>query len=357
MVTKIRKAFIYVYGNYVEYPFEANLAGLPREVIEECIEEAKKAQENPRQYHNFYEWIHYVLGGGVAKHYMVPYNQKIWKYDLRKMDYSWIAGRVPSPKIEEMRKGASGTQKRRFGPNATFSYPIRGGIGAIPESFLPHLKNLKLNSEVFEIKPNDESIEVKVRENGRESLYKFEKLFSSIPLPELFKMIEGTPEELMKLSEKLVHNSIMFAAVGVDRPNITDKHWLYFPEKDYVFHRLSFPMNLSEKTTPPKKSSIMIEVSYPMTETINIEKTKEMIHQGLIKANLIRENDNLELFYTELIKYAYVIYDLDHKKNVQRLHDYLISKKIIPVGRFAQWEYINMDQTILKAKAQVEKFG
>ena len=71
----------------------------------------------------------------------------------------------------------------------------------------------------------------------------------------------------------------------------------------------------------------------------------------------MKENDILDVFYTEFIKYAYVIYDLNHKENVSRIHEYLIANNIIPVGRFSQWEYFNMDKTILNGKMQVEKFG
>lgn len=356
MATKIRKAFIYIYGRYLEYPFEANLAGLPQNIIEECISEALYAKENPQPYSNFYEWINNVLGKGVAKHYMLPYNEKIWKYDLRKMHYDWIAGRVPAPDIEEMRRGATGSQEKKFGPNATFSYPIKGGIGAIPEAFLTHINTVFTNTEIIGIKPMKNKVEVTVREEKSEKPHVFSNIFSSIPLPELFNIIEDVPEEFIKTSKKLVYNSILFAAIGVNRANITDKHWLYFPENDYIFHRLSFPMNLSEMTTPKNRSSIMVEVSYPMNETIDVEKTKDLIRSGLIKANLIQDKDTFEVFYTEIIKYAYVIYDLDHKTNVSRLHDFLIQNKIIPIGRFSQWEYINMDQTILKAKSQVEKY-
>ncbi|MFX1297388.1 MAG: protoporphyrinogen/coproporphyrinogen oxidase [Promethearchaeota archaeon] len=357
IASKIRKAFIYIYGNYVEYPFEANLAGLPQDIIDECIVEAIKAKKSPKEYNNFYEWIVNVLGKGVAKHYMVPYNEKIWKYDLRKMSHEWLSGRVPSPNIEEMRKGASGNQSKAFGPNASFSYPITGGIGAIPNSFLPYIKNLKCNAQVINITPKKDVVAVTIQEEKKEKTYEFNKVFSSIPLPELPKILENMPEDIMKTIQKLVHTSILFAAIGVDRANITDKHWLYFPEKDYVFHRLSFPMNLSEQTTPTNKSSIMNEVSYPMNMTIDVEKIKELIHSGLIQANLIKERDTLDVFYTDLIKYAYIIYDLNHKKNVSKIHEYLITNNIIPVGRFSQWEYINMDKTILNAQIQVKKFG
>ncbi len=357
IATKIRKAFIYIYGKYIEYPFEANLAGLPKEVIDECILTAIEAQQNPKDYNNFYDWIKNVLGEGVAKHYMVPYNEKIWKYDLKKMSHEWLSGRVPSPNIDEMKRGASGNQDKAFGPNATFSYPINGGIGAIPYSFSNYIKNLKLNSEIIEIKLLSNKVQATVQEEKQVKKYEFDKIFSSIPLPELPNLIEDLPQDILKAIKNLVHNSIMFAAIGVDKANITDKHWLYFPEKEYVFHRLSFPMNLSKETTPPNKSSIMIEVSYPMNEKIDVEKTKQEIISGLIKANLINKSDQIEVFYSELIKYAYVIYDLNHKENVNRIHEYLIANNIIPVGRFSQWEYINMDKTISNAKIQVETFG
>ena len=134
------------------------MGGLPKEVIDECISMAIEAKENPKEYHNFHDWIVSVLGKGVAKHYMIPYNEKIWKYDLKKMDYQWIAGRVPSPNIDEMRSGASGIQKKAFGPNATFSYPITGGIGAIPNSFVPHINNLNCDTKVINLKPKKKEI-------------------------------------------------------------------------------------------------------------------------------------------------------------------------------------------------------
>lgn len=357
LVTKIRKAFIYIYGKYVEYPFEANLSELPKNVIEECILSAIEAKENPKEYHNFYEWIENVLGKGVAKHYMVPYNEKIWKYDLRKMDFKFVEGRVPSPDIKEMVKGALGTQDKAFGPNATFSYPINGGIGAIPKAFLPYVKNLKCNTAVNNIKIKQNEIVVTVNENKKQKLYKFDKIFSSLPLPDLIKMLDDVPEEIIKTCSKLIYNSLFFAAIGVDRSEISDKHWLYFPEKDYIFHRLSFPMNLSENTVPANKSSIIVEVTFPKDQSIDSEETKEQIRLGLIKADILNEEDTLEVFHTGIVKYAYVIYDLNHRKNVSKIHDYLIANNIIPVGRFSQWEYINMDKTILNGKIQVEKFG
>jgi protoporphyrinogen oxidase len=42
-------------------------------------------------------------------------------------------------------------------------------------------------------------------------------------------------------------------------------------------------------------------------------------------------------------KYAYVIYDLDHRKNVNRVLGWLREQGIRCAGRFAEFEYLNTD--------------
>ncbi len=108
-------------------------------------------------------------------------------------------------------------------------------------------------------------------------------MLSSVPLPELVKMIKSAPEEVVKASERLVYNSLACFNIGVDREAISDKHWLYFPEKEYIFNRISFPMNLSPETTPKGKSSIVVEVTYRGAKP-DPEETKERVREGLIHA-------------------------------------------------------------------------
>jgi UDP-galactopyranose mutase len=69
-----------------------------------------------------------------------------------------------------------------------------------------------------------------------------------------------------------------------------------------------------------------------------------------MKTDIITERDEMEVCEASTFKYAYVIYDLDHKKNVGIIHDYLKKSNIIPIGRFGEWEYFNMDKAILSGK-------
>jgi protoporphyrinogen oxidase len=348
-----RKAFIYLKSTYIEYPFEVNLNGLPQEVINECIEGAKNRESiEPK---NFEEWIYSTFGSGVAKHYMVPYNEKIWKFNLDGMNIDWIAGRVPAPTVEEIVKGAEGKAKKNYGPNAFFLYPRNGGIGSIPTALAKRVRDIRLSSNVIEIKPRDSrSVDIVYMKGIERKMIEAKHVLASMPLPEIVKSIKDAPEEVIKAAEKLVHNSLVCVNVGVDRSQISDKHWLYFPEKEYIFNRISFPMNFSPETTPKGRSSILVEVTYRGKKP-DLKETKEKVKEGLLKAEILRENDKLDVFDAHDFNYAYVIYDLDHKKNVSIIHDYLKINKILPIGRFGEWEYLNMDKSILSGKIVAER--
>ena len=49
---------------------------------------------------NFEEFIYKVWGAGIAKHFAIPYNRKIWAVDLKEMETSWLGGRVPLPDLD-----------------------------------------------------------------------------------------------------------------------------------------------------------------------------------------------------------------------------------------------------------------
>jgi len=347
LIQQDRRAFIYLKDIYVKYPFEANLGVLPKDVILECIEGVLNRKDKEPK--NFKEWVYATFGKGISEHYFIPYNEKIWKYDLSEMSLDWISGRVPAPTVEEIKKGASGKQDKEFGPNAQFLYPKVGGMGEIVNA-LSNKLHLSLNSIVTRIKHKKDEIEIEYEKGEKVKKMRAKYAISSLPLPDVIKIFENSPEDVIKASENLVHNSLVCVSIGIKRTGISDKHWVYFPEKKFIFNRISFPMNFSRFTTPEGKSSILVEVTSRKNSEVDLEKIKEEVINGLIDADILKKNDVIEVCDASYFKYAYVIYDLQHKKNVGIIHSFLKEKNIIPVGRFGEWEYLNMDKTILSGK-------
>ena len=68
----------------LDYPFESGIKDLPLWHRFECLAGYCIARfRKKKALGNLEEWIHSHLGFGVAKHFMIPYNRKIWSCPLR----------------------------------------------------------------------------------------------------------------------------------------------------------------------------------------------------------------------------------------------------------------------------------
>ncbi len=83
----------------------------------------------------------------------------------------------------------------------------------------------------------------------------------------------------------------------------------------------------------------------------------ERVIEDLIKAKILFPDDKIVVSDVADLRVAYVIYDLDHRKNVKKIHDFLRKHDIIPCGRFGEWEYFNMDHSIASGKRTAEEIN
>ncbi len=351
--SEAREAWVYSKRTFTRYPFQANTYGLPINVIKECLLgliEAKYEMNHRGKPRNFEEWIYRTFGSGIAEHFMVPYNRKIWTVEPKHMSIEWIEQRVPQPEIEEVLDGAVEEQRKGFGPNARFHYPKRGGIEALSRALARKIDRLELRARVVSV--NLTRREVKL-ENGEAR--RFEFLVSTLPLPQFVDMIEDAPRRVRRAAESLVYNKIAVVNVGVDRAGLSRKHWVYVPEEEFCFHRVSFPMNFSPHMVPDGKSSVAAEVPYRPHETVPRDGLVERVLDDLVGSGILGKSDKVLVTSVLVLDPAYVVYDLNHRKNVRAVHSYLLSKRVWPCGRFGEWEYLNMDHALLSGKRAAAK--
>ena len=356
LTRKRRQNFICLYKTLVKYPFETFLFGLPPKVILECLEGVLDAGKRApgSQPANFKEWILQTFGEGIARHYLIPYNLKVWKHPLEKMGTDWIAGRVPSPDMKDMMRGALGIQNREFGPNANFHYPVRGGIGSLPSAMAMCLKNLRTGCRVTKISKGRVGPELSFTFRGKEQVMAFPKIISTLPLPDLVPLVEDAPGEVRRAADALVFTSLICMGIGVRRGRISDKHSIYYPEKEYLFNRISFPMNMAVSTAPRGRSSILVEVTCRKGERPDLEGAARRILKDLVMADILRKGDKLDYQEVRTYSHGYVVYDLEHRRNVGTIHNFLKGNGILPAGRFGDWEYLNMDRSMLSGKRAAE---
>ncbi|MBI3909851.1 MAG: NAD(P)-binding protein [Armatimonadetes bacterium] len=349
---QLREAWCYQCGVHTMYPFQANTYGLPREVIRDCVSGMARAylkygDDDPKSYRSFEEWIYKTYGDGIARHFMVPYNQRLWKVPLSEMSHDWLSGRVPMPKVEEIIEGAIRPGIKNMGPNAHFGYPLRGGFQALVDGWrnLLDVSQVRTRSEVACISLQKRRV---VLQSGEE--IGFRRLVSTMPLPELVRRIENIPQRIRDAGESLNHTSILCVFIGLDRGNITDKHWIYYPELDLFFHRIFVQGNASPFNQPPNCSNYIAEISYRGSNVASKDVAIEKTLASLEKVGLKAPHDRVLVADAVYLPYAYVIPQWHKDAAIRAIKDFLGEHDIYTVGRFGEWAYYNTDHSILSGK-------
>ena len=397
-----REAWIYSKNVYTRYPFQGALYGLPPDVLKDCIVGAIEARFGPLKAtgvtraggaagavtssptackaesitdccadgvvetftrntggaarvpvasdapRNFEEFIYKVWGRGVAKHFAIPYNRKLWAVPLSEMETSWLGGRVPMPDLEEMIAGALQPVPAPMGPNARFGYPLRGGFQALMDGFLPHLRGgLRLGTRVVSVSAAQHALEL---DDG--TTVRYEQLVSTMPLPVLVRMIgDEAPAAVQAAAAGLRHVSVRCVNLGIGRENVTDKHWIYYPE-DSVFHRVFVQGNASPHCNPPGGFALTCEITYSAYKRLPCDG-EELIDRCIrdcIAVGLIRADDPIIARNLVDMPHAYVVYDHARAANVKVIRDWLLTHDIHLSGRYSEWEYYNSDHAFLAGR-------
>jgi UDP-galactopyranose mutase len=364
-----REAWIYSKAVYTRYPFQGALHGLPPEVLKECLVGAIEARFGPLKKdgagatasavagviakpaqppRNFEEFIYKVWGAGVAKHFAVPYNQKLWAVPLSEMETSWLGGRVPLPDLEEMIDGALRPVTKPMGPNARFGYPLKGGFQALMNGFLPMLKGeLQTNAEIVAVSPSRRSVTLA---DGRS--YRYDTLISTLALPKLVEaMGHEAPPQVQAAARALRHVSVRCVNLGIGRESLTDKHWIYYPE-DTVFHRIFVQGNASPHCNPAGGFGLTCEITYSAYKPLPCDGQAliDRCIQDCIRVGMFNEDDVVIAANQVDMPYAYVVYDHDRAQHVQTIRRWVAQANILLAGRYSEWEYYNSDHAFVAGK-------
>ena len=348
-----RSAWIYSFGRFSRYPFQANLYGLPTAVAKNCLLEFIKIHSNGFKANNgssFRQWIDMIFGKGIAQYFMVPYNTKFWTVPLDDLTCEWIDGFIPIPTLNQIIEGTIRENRRNLGYNAFFWYPEKGGIREVALGFANQIKNIYLDCPVTEINLKRKEIIL----NGKQKV-RFDVLVSTAPLPEIPHLISRIPKYILPYFKRLRWNSIFNLNLGIKGKHNFSRHWVYFPEKEFSFFRVGFPSNFSPYLAPCDKSSIYVEVAYSADKSIDKNKIILSIKKDLKKSGILTKSLRICLEDTNYIKYAYPIYDNNYQGSREKILRFLIQNNIIPCGRYSSWRYMSMEDVILNGKDIAER--
>ncbi|TAJ44742.1 protoporphyrinogen/coproporphyrinogen oxidase [Methanofollis fontis] len=349
-----RTTKIFYKGRYVKYPFENGLSDLPDEDRFFCINEfihnliaVEKGEVDAPG--NFRDWIYATFGRGIAECYMVPYNRKIWNCPPEEMSAHWMEGRVPRPPVEDVIRSAIGIETEGYTHQSVFSYPQEGGIEALVQAIAAPIEDsIRTGFTVRSVRRMDGGW---VIGNGEEEV-RADRCISTIPLQSLLPCLAGVPDEVSRACSALRYNSVACVCIGI-RGEVPPYSWVYVPSEEIgEFNRISFPSGYSDTNAPAGCTSVLAEITYregDPAETMSDQALIDHTIQGLIRMGVLGDQEEVVHTAVERQQYAYVIYDTAYLENIRVVREWCRDEGIDLVGRFSEFEYLNMDGCIRHA--------
>ncbi|MEF2144648.1 MAG: FAD-dependent oxidoreductase [Desulfovibrionaceae bacterium] len=354
-----RESWVRVAGTWVPYPFQNNIRHLPPDERWRCVEGLLPGRRPDTRPENFGQWIDTVFGQGIAELFMRPYNFKVWATPPERMSYSWIGERVSVVDMEGVLRNVVLEQDDvGWGPNNTFLFPRSGGTGAIFEALARRVQDrIHYGRSVARI-----NAEKRIVTLADGSTVRYDKLLNTGPLDLLAgTWLEGPDAALVEAAQLLTHNSVHVTGIGLNGSREDSRCWMYFPEENAPFYRLTNFHNYSPQNTarPGSQRALMCETSSSAHKSENLATLMERSEQGLQHAGLINNTDekNIVSRFEISREYAYPIPSLERDRALAAIQPRLESQNIFSRGRFGGWRYEvgNMDHSVMQGVEWAER--
>ncbi len=346
-----RRAAIFSCGVFTPYPYQVHTHGLPPEVVAENVlgfiearHGARGRALREREPRNFAEHVLRDLGEGFARHFMFPYNRKVWTVAPEALSTEWMGRFVPRPTVEQVVRGALGLPTGDLGYNATFLYPREGGIEALARALAARLS-----------RPAECGIEAASIDAGRRTAVlssgetvRFRAALSTIPLPELMRLVGDAPPGVREAAGRLRAATVTYVNVAARGAEPVPWHWVYLPEPSLRPYRVGSPSATVPSLAPPGCRSYQVEMAAP--GPIPAAEAEAAALEALRALRFLRSPEEVLFAETHAIPYAYAIHDQDYGEARRLVRGWLEARGLFTAGRGGAWEYSSMEDALLSGR-------
>lgn len=275
---------------------------------------------------NFEEFLIKKFGNTLYEIYFKPYNEKIWRRDLTQVPLSWLEGKLPMPTAEEMIYNNINHVKEKSFVHSTFWYERLGGSQFLADKLAEGL-DIRYNMPVGHI----------LYEDGKwiVSGDKFDKVVFCGNIKEMINAIEGV--ELSQYKDKidaLEYHGTTSVFCEIDKNPYS---WIYLPSSEHDSHRVICTGNFTDANNGDSIPSGRITASVEFTDEMNKDEILDNLQRLPLHPKYIDHQYN---------QYTYPIQDANTRGLILDLKETLGKYDFFFTGRFADWEYYNMDMAI-----------
>lgn len=332
-----RNAAIMLNRKLIGYPIENFLYQLPNNVAKNVITDLLNLNDNGvadsfddicLKYKSFEDFLLKRFGETLYNLYFEPYNRKIWQTPLSEIPLLWLEGKLPMPDVTQILQANILRESETGMVHSSFFYPKANGSQFIIDrlalglTVIPNFKVCKIESENNKVRINDDFI--------------FDVLIYTGNILEFPSILED--EQVLNIintnRSQFKFNSTSNFLCTMPK---NDLSWLYLPDVDLAAHRIIYTGNFSSANNAVEsESSCVVEFSGCMTENEMIDEIRKI-------------SIDLKQILYNFTNYSYVIQGNNTRNLIKDMKGILEPRNIFLLGRFAEWEYYNMDKCIESA--------
>jgi len=328
-----RNAKIYFDRRIIGYPIENYLYLLNRELVNRIIGELaaleKRQKKSPFEYPHFESFLRNNFGDTLFDLYFQPYNKKIWQTDLSRVPMEWLEGKLPMPDFASIVVSNIVREEETNMVHASFYYPRENGSQFIIDRLSAGL-TIRKDTVITDFKKQDGKFVLPAEDKFDAIVY----CGDVRKLPLYARQLAVSNGIDIAYIEALTSNGTSNLFCETDD---TDISWLYIPENFTRAHRIIYTGNFSNSNNRgSKRKTCVVEFSGKVEYATMLEEIKKL-------------PGNLHPLAYNYEPNSYVVQDNNTRRAIAQLKAVLETEHIYLMGRFAEWEYYNMDKCIERA--------
>ena len=334
-----RKAVIVLAdGTVVPYPIENHLYLLKHEWQTKVYSDLDGLGKDVRQPRDFGEFLRATFGETLCELYFRPYNRKVWQADLSRIPLSWLDGKLPMPTPEEIRQANRERREERQMVHSTFWSPLQGG----PQFIIDAL------ARRVELRRSREVTSIDIRPDGRKEVCGevFDAVFFCGNVKDIPSLVrQDFMDRHRRALDGLLFHGTTTALCEIDA---NPWSWVYLPSPAYKCHRIICTGNFAATNNAPAAGRKRICATVEFTDFVPDSEIAGHVGRLPFSPRFLESN------YTRC---SYPIQSAGTRDAIATLKADLKERGIWLVGRFAEWEYQNMDAVVASALRAVADFN
>lgn len=343
-----RESWVWLRSRFVPYPFQLNLHRLPDAEQAHCVRgligAMRAAAAGKGRPDTFSDWIDAAFGRGIGEVFLRPYNWKVWAHPLTELSWAWIGDRVA---LVDLPRVVENIRLQRddvsWGPNNQFRFPARGGTGAIWRALASRLQKAVPHRMQFgrRLVFVDTAQHLATFADG--SAIRYERLLSTIPLDALVTSSD-LADTLTPAVSDLRYSSTHVIGVGLHGSapaHLATKCWLYFPESDCPFYRVTHFSHYSPHNVPDisRYWSLMAEVSESQYKPVDAARVESCTVDGLVNTGLIANRAQVHHTWHRRLQRGYPTPSRRRDRALNATLPAFEARGVYSRGRFGAWKY------------------